>query len=490
MTNVHRNTKHLQARPAPRRGAHGAPATRTGTDPVRAVGSVIRFSSPRHAVRHERRGLIRHPATKVVAAPLVTAGIVALDAADLATAPHSLAATSAQGSAAARDQWSTPFVHVAQSPVAAPTTTVVPPAIVTPAVNTATTQTTVHLWPTTTKAPAPPVPRSRSAPTRGTHHTTTTSASHPTAAAAAAAAAPVPHTAKTIPLGVYVGSGDPSGVAQFAATTGTHPVLASDYLLWNDGWAAMDGQGGSESWMLSQWAGTGYRLVLGVPMIPEGTGATLAQGATGAYDQYFTTLAQTLVAGGAANAVLRLGWEFNGTWYPWGVASDTDAQNFAAYWRQIVTTMRAVPGADFSFVWNPNLGGSSSWNLEDAYPGSGYVDYIGADVYDEFWGTPFTPQASWSNAVNQTWGLNWLVNFAATEGRAIAIPEWSVSIRSDGYGLGDDPYFIDQFAAWIGANDVGFTSIYSYDDSAAGQDDDLLGGSFPDALAAFRTEFG
>ena len=448
------------------------------------VRSLVRFSAPRHAVRHDRRGLVRHPATKVVAAPLVTAGIVALDAADMTSAPQSLAATTADTSAAMRNQWAQPFVHVTQSPVVAPTTTVAPPDIVTPTVNSATTQTTVHIWPTTT-APPRTLAHSRSAPARGTRRTSATPTTAPRAAPA-----PGPHTAKTVPLGVYTGSGDPSGVAQFAAATGTRPVLASDYLLWNDGWAAMDGEGGSESWMLSQWAGTGYRLVLGVPMIPEGSGATLAQGATGAYNQYFTTLAQTLIAGGAPNAVLRLGWEFNGTWYPWSVSSDADAQNFAAYWRQIVTTMRAVPGQQFSFVWNPNLGGSASWDLENAYPGSAYVDYIGADVYDEYWGSPFTPQASWSNALNQTWGLNWLVHFGATEGRALAIPEWSVAIRSDGYGLGDDPYFVGQLAAWIGANDVGFTSIFSYDDSAASQDDDLTGGSFPNALAAFRTDFG
>ena len=300
----------------------------------------------------------------------------------------------------------------------------------------------------------------------------------------------MPHTAKTILLGDYAGSGDPGGIAAFAAATGTHPALASDYIDMNDGWAGLDGADGNDSWLASQWAGTGYRLVLGVPIIPTGTGATLAQGATGAYNQYFTGLAQNLVAGGAGNAILRLGWEFNGNWYPWSVASNTDAQNFAAYWRQIVDAMRAVPGANFSFLWNPNGGGSSSWNLELAYPGSAYVDYIGTDVYDEYWGSPFTPQASWSNAVNQTWGLNWLVNFAATEGRPIGIPEWSVSIRSDGHGLGDDPYFVDQFGEWIGAHNVAFTSIFSFNDTSASQDSDLTGGLFPNALAAFRAEFG
>jgi len=288
-----------------------------------------------------------------------------------------------------------------------------------------------------------------------------------------------------IPLGDYAGWVDPSGIAQFGATTGTHPTLATDYLDRTDGWSQMDSASG-----MGGWAGSGDRLVLGVPIIPGSSGATLAQGATGAYNQYFTTLAQNLVSEGLSNAILRLGWEFNGTWYPWSVASNTDAQNFAAYWQQIVDTMRAVPGEQFAFLWNPNLGGSSSWDLTQAYPGSAYVDYIGSDVYDEYWGTPQTPQNAWSNTLSQDWGLDWLSSFAASEGRPIAIPEWSVCIRSDGHGLGDDPYFINQFSSWLVANNAAFDDIFSFNDTAGGQDNDITDGNFPNSLAAFQQDFG
>jgi hypothetical protein len=150
----------------------------------------------------------------------------------------------------------------------------------------------------------------------------------------------------------------------------------------------------------------------------------------------------------------------------------------------------AVPGQQFGFLWNPNGGGSTSWDLEAAYPGSAYVDYVGTDVYDEFWGSSPTPRAAWSFAVNQTWGLNWLVNFAAAQAKPIAMPEWSVTVRSDGHGMGDDPYFIDQFANWIAANNVAFTNIVACNDTAWSQDNDITDGSFPNALAAFRAAFG
>jgi len=444
------------------------------------VQSLIRKTPPLHAIRREKRGLVRHPATKVVAAPLVTAtAVVAMDSVDINSSPQTHAATSTQ-TLPTSNQWTRSFLRVTQSTVPAPPTTTtiaVPPSTTSP------TSTTTHLWPTSTISR--PRPRPVTAAPRPV--STRPSAGKGTPLATAIR---VPHTAKTVLLGDFAGSGNPGGIAGFASITGTHPALASDYLLRSSGWDAMDGAGGSEDWMLHQWRNTGLRLVLGVPIIPGGSGGSLAQGATGAYNQYFTTLAHTLVNDGAANAILRLGWEFNGTWYPWSVSNNTDAQNFASFWRQIVDTMRAVPGAQFSFLWNPNGGGSSNWNLELAYPGSAYVDYIGTDVYDEWWGSSSTPQAAWSNAVSQTWGLNWLVNFASGQGRPIAMPEWSVTIRSDGHGMGDDPYFINQFASWIAANNVAFTSIFSYNDTASGQDNDITDGNFPNALAAFRADFG
>jgi hypothetical protein len=448
------------------------------------VFSLIRFSPPRHAVHHEKRGVIRHPATKVVAAPLVTAtAVIALDSIDTPSPPRTHVADSSAAQPPAAP------VHAAAPQVPAPTTAAAPPTtIATPPSTTSTTSTTTHLWPTST---APPSRRTTTPTQLAVRAPAKAPAKAPAASITPLSSAVIgPHTAKTTELGDFAGSGEPGALADFASITGTHPVLASDYLLRTSGWDGMDGAGGSEDWMLDQWRNSGYRLVLGVPILPGGSNGTLADGATGAYNQYFTILAQTLVNDGAANAILRLGWEFNGTWYPWSVASNTDAQNFAEFWRQIVNTMRAVPGQQFKFLWNPNGGGSSSWNLELAYPGSAYVDYIGTDVYDEYWGSSSTPQASWSNAVTQTWGLNWLTTFSAAQGKPIAIPEWSVDYRSDGHGLGDDPYFINQFANWIAANNVAFTCIFSYNDTAGGQDNDITDGTFPNALAAFKADFG
>ncbi len=252
---------------------------------------------------------------------------------------------------------------------------------------------------------------------------------------------------------MYVGAADPSGIASFAAQTKTSPTIAADYLPSNDGWTGMDGAGGSLNWMTGAWKGTGYRLSLGVPMIPtnsSGTAAgTLAQGATGAYNSYFVTLAQTLVAAGEANAYLRIGWEFDGSWTTWNATTASAEATYAAYFQQIVTAMRSVPGEHFQFVWNPDATAftESGYSVEAAYPGNAYVDVIGLDAYDQSWATPQTPANAWSSTLLPA--LTAAQKFASSEGKPLAFTEWGVIIRSDGHGLGDDPNYVNQMISWM-----------------------------------------
>jgi len=337
------------------------------------------------------------------------------------------------------------------------------------------------------------VAKSESAPgTKGKSHppaSNTTMAAPAGAGAPSAAGPPAVTTASPprglasgISLGDFAGEGNPFGVATFGLRTGTTPTLGTDYLPKTGGWTMMDAAANVKA-----WSPTHYQLVLGVPILP-GVG-TLALGATGAYNQYFTTLGENLVSDKEAGAILRLGWEFNGNWFPWSVASVTDASNFVAYWRQIVTTMRAVPGERFKFLWNPNAASPTPYTPAQAYPGNAYVDYVGTDLYDNFWEKPFTPALAWAHQLIQQWGLDWLTIFAVEKHKPIAIPEWSDEFRTDGHGLGDDPSFIDNMAEWFVFNKVAFADILSYDTSATYRNN-LLDGTFPKALARFRADFG
>lgn len=301
----------------------------------------------------------------------------------------------------------------------------------------------------------------------------------------------------------------------FAATTGAHVTLAETYLPWQAntgtsvGWSYLTTQSTLASW-LSSWSGTSDQMVIGVPMVAlNGSGSpenTLAQGAAGDENANFVTIAKNLVALGFGNAILRPGWEFDGTGYPWTVQSNTDAANFATYWQNIVTAMRSVPGADFKFLWSPTGFQSLSWNISDAYPGNAYVDYVSLDVYDWSWdGTIFLsgdPNNSASVAqskdvfneyLTDTEGLNWLASFAQAHDKPIVIPEWAVDSRTDGHGLGDDPTYIDDMYNWFITNHVAWV-VYFVDDVAdnnnQGIDFLLTDGHFPNSLAAFEADFG
>jgi len=292
----------------------------------------------------------------------------------------------------------------------------------------------------------------------------------------------------TVPLGVYVGAGSPGRLHDFARSTGAKPSLASDYLPRTEGWAGMVEARALERY-LGPWTASGYRLVLGVPLLPTRDGrvqGTLAQGARGRYDAEFTTLAKTLLSYGEGDAVLRLGWEFNGTWYPWSVSDQSDATDFAAYFRNVVTTMRAVAHTSFRFVWNPNAG-PSPMPASAAYPGDAYVDYVGLDLYDQVWGLPQDPVLAWPVYQTEANGLSWLASFAHAHHKALSIPEWGVTVRPDGHGLGDDPLFVARMAQWISGHPVAFTSYFAFD--APDGMHDLLDRRFTKSLRAFDLSF-
>ncbi|MDQ2968350.1 MAG: hypothetical protein M3R37_08550, partial [Actinomycetota bacterium] len=290
------------------------------------------------------------------------------------------------------------------------------------------------------------------------------------------------HAASSAGIGVYRGAASPGEVGAFGTWLGRAPTYAQDFLA-GGSWSSIE----SPDWWLNGWQSSPYAVEYSVPIIPD-TGGTLQEGATGAYNSHFQKLAQTLVAHGQGNAILRLGWEFNGSWYKWFAGSDP--ASFAAYWRQIVTTMRAVsPGLRFD--WCPTLGANNMWStgVEPAYPGDAYVDYIGTDVYDQSWATNGSdPAVRWNDFLTQQNGLNWVSSFASAHGKPIAIPEWGLSIRSDGHGGGDNAYFIQHMYDWINAHNVAYQMYFEF--NASDGSHRLMLSQFPVGAAKFRELFG
>jgi hypothetical protein len=255
-------------------------------------------------------------------------------------------------------------------------------------------------------------------------------------------------------------------------------------------------------YMLEEWAGSGLRPVYGVALLPEADdGATMQAGAAGEYDEHFRTLARELVQAGQADAVLRLGWEFNLEGSRWATPDD---RAFVGYWRRVVAAMRSVEGQRLSFDWNVNNG---SGNLYDAvlyYPGDDVVDYVGVDVYDQSGrpGTyPYPPGcddacrqerqlAAWTQQIHGgDRGLAFWREFARSRDKPLSLPEWGLWARTDGTGGGDNPFFLERMHEFISDPD-NRVAYHAYFDVDGTEGQHRLRGPFPRAGQLFAFLWG
>ena len=282
-------------------------------------------------------------------------------------------------------------------------------------------------------------------------------------------------------LGIYGGAGCTGVQAHesFANFLGRRPQHALEFMTW----ASLNE---NSAWSMNCWKSGGIEsITYSVPMLPADGSATLADGAAGRFDDVFRAFANRLVERGYPNAIVRIGWEFNGEWYAW--AASKDPQNWIAYWRRIVTVMRGVPGAQFKFDWCPG-NGWTNFLAENAYPGDAYVDIIGLDAYNQSWNPNVTtPEQRWNEQVNQRHGLKWHANFAAAHGKPMSFPEWGTGRRSDGHGAGDDPLFIEQMAEWIATHNIAYHNYWDYSEPIYSSK--ISDGSQPQAAAAYVKKF-
>ncbi|EAU62480.1 putative secreted protein [Stigmatella aurantiaca DW4/3-1] len=299
----------------------------------------------------------------------------------------------------------------------------------------------------------------------------------------------------------------PNAVNAYSTWLGSNVTLGQGHQA-KDSWANIE----NPTWQLQSWgnwvrAQPGRRLNYSVSMFPSGQGS-LAECAQGLYDFRFRALANNMVSHGLQNSIIRLGWEFSGSWMPWYSGGGRQA-NFAACFRRIVTAMRAAqPSAGFQFDWNPNYDIASS-DLAATYPGDAYVDYIGLDMYDQGWNGLYPVPAGctgscelgrWQTVWNNQFApaLTKFRTFAQSHGKPLSVPEWGVNDALT-TGGGDDTHYVKQMLAFIfdPANNVAY---HSYFDVQAGDGHhqlshvDNAGGNtfqteFPNAAAAFKSHY-
>ncbi|MDL4815371.1 glycoside hydrolase family 26 protein [Actinomadura opuntiae] len=260
-----------------------------------------------------------------------------------------------------------------------------------------------------------------------------------------------------VPLGAFLGSGA-EGVARverFQRWLGSTVTVGRTYLP-GDSWEDVEGPPQIlQPWTRWREADPRRTLVVNVPMMapneaelpPAVLSSLLRGGAAGAFDDHYRTLARNLVAQNAGESVIVLGWEMNGDVYDGRCAPNPAA--WKAYWRRIVTAMRAVPGARFRFDFAPNRGHDAiPWT--DCYPGDDVVDIIGSDNYDQ------PPGDSFQAYIDQPYGMKAQADFAAAHGKPISFPEWGLFRNSD------NAEYIQGMHDWMVSHNVAYQSITDY----------------------------
>jgi Glycosyl hydrolase family 26 len=324
-------------------------------------------------------------------------------------------------------------------------------------------------------------------------------------------------------LGFYDGQSSPSGIQTAASWLGSSGSVkyAQDFVDATS-WSSIE-----NPWNLSNWQGSPYTMTWAVPMLPCGSPDTQCATNVSDYDlvangganSYFQTLAQHMVSAGFGSAYIRLGWEFNANWMGWGICNQDNsgltswASDFVPAYRNIVTSMRSVSGANFKFVWNPLDSSNVSCpgaNLENFYPGDAYVDEVALDVYDGIGGATSSDATRWSDMLDGVdaggstsetpgsingqqfsgYGLKWLAAFGKAHDKEVGLPEWGLcSTNTDGGG-GDDPYFVTQMSDWIKSYASGPVIFWNYGGGTLPLDiPNYTSGGTPDASAAFKSAF-
>jgi len=345
--------------------------------------------------------------------------------------------------------------------------------------------------------------------------------------AARTAAVPAPSAASlagAAGLGIYDGRSSPGGIETAANWLGSATSIkyAEDFV------DATDFSRISDPWQLKKWRGSPFTLVWGVPMVPCGAPSTqcatnvpeFGEVADGGADGYYATLARNLVSAGFGSSYIRLGWEFNGTWMGWSICNPDGsglaswAGDFVPAFRNIVTSMRSVTGADFKFIWNPIDSSNADCpgaSLEDFYPGDEYVDVVALDVYDGIGQATGSDAARWADLLNgvnaggwtpvapaavggqqfEGYGLDWLAAFAQEHRKQAGLPEWGLDDSGLNAGGGDDAYFVNQVANWIKDNSAGPAVFWNYGGGTLQLNiPGYTSGDTPAATAAFKAAFG
>lgn len=187
------------------------------------------------------------------------------------------------------------------------------------------------------------------------------------------------------------------------------------------------------------WAAD-YGTVVSLPLCPDDY-ASIDEVDPDELWQAFREAGEHLVAAGLGKCYARIGWEPQGTWYPWSAVGHPGT--YKARFRDAAAALREAEGQAFRIEWN--IAGGKEVDLA-AFPDEG-VDVVSIDLYDN---QSLDAQLGWLDEARE---------LAADKGALFAITEWGV------WGS-DAPDYMRQMTAYISEHRPAHQAYFDVDSSA------------------------
>lgn len=278
---------------------------------------------------------------------------------------------------------------------------------------------------------------------------------------------------------------------------GTYPFISGSYTNNLSNWESW--LGGTADFVLAYATGPDWTTLLGnvdaqiTSLIPSNkvthwsvgipANKTLTNVTAGTEDSNFISIANKIVAARPSDPfyVIRPLWEAQnisiGSWYAVG----QEATYINAFKR--ITQLFLGVSLKFRIDWTMNetttiLG--TPYDPTQLYPGNSYVDLIGQDFYwiNAFSGTD--PVAAWRLKQADTYGLNFIANFAKINNKPLALGEWGVNY--------DGPQYISLMLEYCALNNVALQAYFNAD-NGGNFNNRLDLNQYPQVTTRFRQEF-
>jgi hypothetical protein len=203
-------------------------------------------------------------------------------------------------------------------------------------------------------------------------------------------------------------------------------------------------------WLYGNFANFPGQLVISQGLVPNGAHGDMGSCASGGHNTDWRNFGAEMVRNNRAASIVRLGWEFNGTFMPWW---GENSQTYINCFRNAALNIRAT-NPRVIIDWTINSHGTPSQACggvsTNCYPGDDVVDIIGIDNYDQ--GPSASSRSDFDRIAAAPDGLTWIYNFAKAHNRKLSVGEWGVAPGSDWNTAGENPEFIRWMHDWFAAH--------------------------------------